>query len=258
MLPVLNWCVAGQPHTWPSCFQTPTSMNMDTLQRSSRPLCAPCMDATSTLRPTRIGFWGHFFAFALPFLLATNNPDFYALKSRRFITMLVCRQVHASLFAGQEAYPRLHKKKWRISDEVLTCLLKMTLRMMDYIDTQTQRIGLCLLRNLAAVTTDTSLQWHSPSILWTIKFVEVCDLLPSLSFGPEVCALEMLRFVCAICLHCRRALRGRDLQVFRVLLPLSVSLLQRLESPPGVDHTHVHVHLVAGSCGFALTICATT
>ena len=62
---------------------------------------------------------------------------------------------------------------WRLNDDMLTCLLRMTLRMVGYIDERTQRMGLLLLQNLAEVATDTSLQWHSPTILWTIQYVVV-------------------------------------------------------------------------------------
>jgi hypothetical protein len=239
--------------------------------------------------------------------------------------MLACRSVNAALESASTY--AAERSRARLSDEALAMLLQVTLRMVNYIDTTAQRIGLQLLRCIATVVTDTSLQWHATTILWTLTCVDAggrpgevgktllrlhCDVwklpcilrrcayspspsvslsvslsvtLPlslsllsvslsvshflsrslshslslslsrslalspsrSLSRSRSLSSVDAHRSInrcthsrdspcllaCPCLLSSRRAIRGRDLPVFRILVPLTVTLLQRIESPPG-------------------------
>ena len=83
----------------------------------------------------------------------------------RFLAAVACQSVDLTKFASASTTEQV----FRIDDITLSAMLKITMRMLDHIDVVTQRQGAQILSNIVEVVSDTSLRWHGPKVLWTLR-----------------------------------------------------------------------------------------
>lgn len=95
----------------------------------------------------------------------------YLVCGFRYLTEFVCRLVFNDLHGVKTDNGPRNAGGWRLPEDYLAHMLKISLQMTDYIDSFVQRRGWSLVQCLARVTTDTTLRWHKATILFAIEYV---------------------------------------------------------------------------------------